>query len=145
MKQIKVQGEEDMRGEIQQKLIIYQLMQKRMEELQQHAMLLERRFMEIEITKQAISDMEKLGENSELFFPLGSGVYARGKVAATKDMMIEAGAGLMLKRSPEAAGKLLDAKVSDIEKSGKELQEEINRTAARMNGIAGELNRLAKG
>jgi prefoldin alpha subunit len=143
MKNIKVDTEQEKKAELQQKLIVYQLMQKRLEELQQQAMLVERKFAELDITQNTISDIGKAKKDDEMFFPVGSGVYVKGKVHEQRDMMVEMGAGLVSVKNSKSAQDFLEDKKKEIEKSGKELEKELKTTAEKMNEIANELQQVA--
>jgi prefoldin alpha subunit len=131
------------KAELQQKLIIYQLMQKRLEELQQQAMLIERRYAELEVARNTISDLEKTKKGGEMFFPLGSGVYAKGNVHEDKALMVELGAGLVSVKKPRAAQDFLEEKKKEIEASGKDLEKELKTTAEKMNEIAHQVQEAA--
>jgi prefoldin alpha subunit len=143
MKKIKVENDKDKKAELQQKMIVYQLMQKRLEELQQQAMLIERRYAEIEVARNTIADIEKTKKGGEMFFPLGSGVYAKGNILGDKSLMVELGAGLVSVKNPRAAKDFLEEKKKEIEKSGKELENELKVTTGKMNEIAVQLQEAA--
>ena len=143
MKGIKVDTEKERKQELQQKLIIYQLLQKRLEELQQQALMLERRFIELETTKHALSDLEKMKNGGELFFPLGSGVYAKGKVLDNKNLMIELGAGVVTMKNPKSAKSFLEEKNREIENASEKLGEEINAAMSKINAMATDLQNLS--
>jgi len=143
MKETKTDIGDDKKAELQQKLVIYQLMQKRLEELQQQAMIIEKKYAELEITKNTISDLEKSKAGNELFFPLGSGVYAKGSVHEDKTVMVELGAGLVSVKDTKSARDFLDKTKQDIEESGKNMENEIRTTAEKINAIAHELQAAA--
>lgn len=135
--------DEGNKAELQQKLIVYQLMQKRLEELQQKAVLIERRYAELEITKNTISDIEKTKKGGEMFFPLGSGLYVKGSASDDKKLMVELGAGLVSIKGTDAARDFLEEKKKDIENSGKGLEKEMRTTVGKINEIAHELQSSA--
>lgn len=143
MKDIKVKGDEDKRAELQQKLVVYQLMQKRLEELQQQAMLIERRYAELEVARNTITDIEKAKTDNRMFFPLGGGVYAKGSIDGDKALMVELGADLVSVKTPKTAKDFLEEKKREIEKSGKELENELKTTVGKMNEIAVQLQEAA--
>ena len=144
MKSIKVDTSEEKKEELQQKLIIYQLLQKRLEELQQHALLLERRFVEIETAKNTVADIEKLSKGSELYFPLGSGVFAKGSIVSISDMMVELGSGIVMAKDPKSVKDFLEGKEKELEKSADELQDEMKHTMEKVNEIAEELRDMSQ-
>jgi len=135
--------EEEKKAEFQQKMVIYQLMQKRLEELQQQAMLIERKFVELETTKNTISDIEKTEKGRDLFFPLGSGVFVKGTASNDKSLMVELGAGLVSVKDTRAAKDFLEKKGKEIENSGKSLEKELKRTVEKLNEIALQLQEMA--
>jgi prefoldin alpha subunit len=143
MKDIKVDTEKEKKAELQQKMIVYQLMQKRLEELQQQAVLIERKYAELEVARNTISDLEKMKKGGEMFFPLGSGVYAKGNVHEDKTLMVELGAGLVSVKKPKAAQDFLEEKKKEIESEGGDLEKELKKTAEKMNEIAHQLQKVA--
>jgi len=143
MKDIKVDTEKEKKAELQQKLVVYQLMQKHLEELREQALMLERKFVELETAKQTLSDLEKTKKGNELFFPLGAGIYAKANVHDNKDLMMDLGAGIVARKSPASAKKILEEREKEIEDSGKGLQDEMTTTAAKLNEIANELQKMA--
>jgi|GEM_PF-1036329 len=134
--------EEEKKAELQQKMVIYQLMQKRLEELQQQAVLMERKFVELETTRNTISDIEKTEKGGDMFFPLGSGVFVKGKASSDKSLMVELGAGLVSMKDTKSANDFLEKKGKDIEDSGKDLEKELKKTVEKLNGIAHQLQEM---
>ena len=122
--------------EIQQSLIAYQLMQRHMEELKQQTVLVERKFLELEASKQAISDVSKLKEGHEILIPLGSESYTYANITGMKNILVDVGAGIFVNKDIESAVGLIDKKKEELEQAHKEIQNQINNIASQMNVIA---------
>ena len=122
--------------EIQQSLIAYQLMQRQMEELKQQIVLVERKFLELEASKQAIGDVSKLKEGHEVLIPLGSESYTYAKITKLENILVDVGAGIFVNKGIESAAGLIDKKKEELEKAHKEIQDQINNIASQMNVIA---------
>lgn len=126
--------------DIQQRLLLYQLLQGQLEELRKQAITLQTKFIEVESTKIAIQDITKLKEANELLIPIGSGIYTTGR-ALKGNMLVDVGAGILLTKSPEEAEKVLEEKSGEIDGLNNKLQEEMITVIARLNDLGVELQK----
>ena len=127
--------------EVQEKLLLYQLLQKQVEEIRQQSLLLERKFVEFETTKSAIEDIEKLKKDNEILIPLGSGCYAHGSTAESDSFLVEIGQSMIKKSSKEAIN-FLEEKKREIEQTSINLQTELTRVVEQINKLTPELEKL---
>lgn len=123
----------------QQKALVYQLLQRRLQELQQESMVLEREIIQIESTKRGLDDVKKAKKGKDTLIPLGSGCYSPGKSVKVDKILVDVGAGIMVKKSIEEAKEFLDRKKGEVESEMEELQDEVQGVAQRMNQIAADL------
>lgn len=130
--------------EMQEKMILYQIMQKHMESLGQNATLLERRYEEMEMTRQALEDIGKLKEKNDILVPVGSGFFTRGKISDFKDMLVDIGAGIFMDKDPGSSKRLLEDRKKEIEKLADELQHEMNEVSSRINTLAMEIEQASQ-
>ena len=100
--------------EMQEKVILYQLLQRHLESLSQNAVMLERRYEEMEATRMALEDIEKLKGN-EILVPLGSGLFSYGKITDSGKMLVDAGAGVFMDKDPDSSKRLLEDKKKELE------------------------------
>ena len=128
--------------EMQEKILLYQVLKGNLEQLVQQSSLLEKRFMELEVTKQTIRDLDKLKEGSEILVPLGSGCYSEGKVTVSKKILIDIGAGVTVFKDPKEIQEDLGSKTKELEDASKGLQEEMNKNVAKMNEFSPEIQKL---
>jgi len=129
-----------MEQELQQKMLMYQLLQGQLEELKKQGTLLQSRFTEIEMSRIALEELKKSKDGSEILVPLGNGIYSSGK-AVKGDFLVDAGAGVFIKKPPEEAGKLIEEKSKESEALMTNLQNEMINVANKMNEIAEELQK----
>ena len=130
--------------EVEEKLIMYQLLQKQLEIFRQQAMQLEKGFIEIETTKQAMEDFKKLKADNEIMIPLASGYYIEGKITNLKRVLMSPGANLMIEQDFGSALEGLEQKKNEIEKMSKDLQDKMQDVVQKINDIAPDLERLMK-
>lgn len=128
--------------EIQQKLVLYQLLTQRIEQLNEQARLIEQRLLELETTRQALADLGKAKQGSEVLIPLGSGCYTYGMTGDFRKLLLDMGAGVMMNKSPAEAGKAIEEKKAEIEEMSQALQKEANDIVEKMNELVPELQRF---
>lgn len=132
-----MKNEEDM----QQRVILYQLLHKHLEELKQQAAMLEARLMEFEVTKQALGDFKGI-KDSELLVPLGSGCYAHGKATNSNELLVNIGANLMVSKPIGETSSLLEERIGEIQGIAKELQEQMASVINQITAIASDLEKM---
>ncbi len=129
--------------ELQEKAILYQLMQRQLEELSQNAMLIDKRYAELDLTLQALEDVDKLKEKNEILVPLGSGIFTYGRVT-DKKILAEIGAGMLLDKDAESARQLIQGKKKEIEKLALDLQGEMVSISSSMNSLVSEIEKASQ-
>jgi len=136
-------NEESSEKEMQEKVILYQLLQRHLESLSQNAVMLERRYEEIEAARMALEDIEK-AKGSEILVPLGSGFFTYGKILDSKRMLVDAGVGVFMDKDTDSSKSLLEDKKKELEKLAKDMQDEIMDVSSRLNSIAVELEGMSQ-
>ena len=126
---------------LQEKLMIFQLMEKQLESLRQQGMMLEQRLMEIETSKAVIQEIGKLKEGNEALIPLGSGLYTKATMTGNQ-VMTEVGSGVMKEKSFKAAAAFLESRKGELEKVGMELQKEMERITHDLQHMGAELQEM---
>ncbi len=127
--------------EMQQKVVLYQLLQKHMEELRQQKALLEQRFLEFETTRNALGDFRGKDEK-ELLVPLGSGCYMAGKSAGQPELLVNIGANIMLKKPIPETTKLLEERVKEIQDLSANLESQLMNVAGQIGSLSEEFEKL---
>jgi prefoldin alpha subunit len=117
----------------QENIIIYQIMQKQLEHLKEELTMAERRSAESEATRQGIVELKAAGD---VLSPIGSGCYAFSRIADGKHLLVDIGAGVLLKRTPEEAEKIIGERAAELAHLKSELQKEAEKLIGEMNKLA---------
>lgn len=136
--------EEKEQKDLQERVILYQLLERHLEELSQEAVLIDKRYAELETTNQALGDITKLKEVNEILVPIGSGIFSYGKILDTRKMLAEAGVGVYLEKDPESAKKLIEEKKQELEKLAEEMQLDLKSTVDRLDALAAEIEKFSQ-
>jgi len=129
--------------DLQQKVIMYQILQKQLEAMKEQATNIEKFFFEIETTKSVIDTVSEK-KNNDMLVSLGSGCFSDAKSINTEKILVDIGSGAFLRKSPEEAKKVMDERKGMIEDQAQELTERMNEIISKMTEIAHELEHAEK-
>jgi prefoldin alpha subunit len=129
--------------EVQEKVLVYQILQNQLEEFTKQATVLETRLNELEITENSLKEMKGVKEDSETMFHIGSGCYGHGKLLDKNKFMIEIGAGIMANKPLPEALSVIEARKKEVENVKKKLELEMEKIGNSMNQIGVELQQLS--
>jgi prefoldin alpha subunit len=131
--------------EIQEKVLVYQILQNQLEEFTKQATVLETRLGELEVTTNALKEMKSVKPDSETLFHVGGGCYGHGKLLDRNKFLVEIGAGIMANKTLPDAVAVIDERKREIENIRNKLVIEIEKIGEGMNQIGLELQRLNRG
>lgn len=134
---------EDKQKQVQEKVLVYQILQNQLEEFNKQATVLETRMDELEVTKIALQETKGVRADSETLFHLGSGCYGHGRLSDNNKFLVEIGAGIMANKSLPEAVAVIESRKREIESVGKKLQHEMEVIASSINQVTADLQRLS--
>src|SRR3989338_1085954 len=135
---------ENKQQELQQKFVLYQLLQNRIEELKQQIEMLQQKNMEMETTKFALGEINSMKEGNDVLVPLGSGCYVYGKATNSKKILVDIGSGIMTNKPAEEAKNIVEEKREEIEKLVLNLQSELVTAVNTINNLVPDLQKAAE-
>ena len=121
---------------------MYQLLQRQLEDYKTQATLIEKKLIEFEVSKNALRDMKKIKDGSEILMPVGSGIYLHGTAQPSKKALVDIGANYIVARDLNFAEDVLNAKQSEVEKMNERLATEVTELVNKINQLAVEIERL---
>ncbi|MBI2545411.1 MAG: prefoldin subunit alpha [Candidatus Aenigmarchaeota archaeon] len=128
--------------EAQEKMLMYRMLESRLESAARERELVSEKFMEVVSTISALENIEKNSDN--ILFKMGSEVYANGKLDGNNKLLIEIGAGIVVEKSLEEGKQILTKRREELERLSKETQNNIEQITEMLNKMAPELNELMK-
>jgi len=134
---------QDNQKAVQEKVMVYQILQNQLEEFLKQAEILESRMAEFEMTDAALQEMKSVGAGSELLVPLGAGCYGYGTLREKDSFMVEIGSGIVARRSHADALSMIGEKKKEIENVGEKLRAEMEKLGAAMNQIGADIQKLS--
>ncbi len=129
--------------EIQEKVLLYQILQNQLEEFGKQGVALENRLNELETTTNALGEIKKVGKEPDTLVPLGGGCFSHGKITEKDKFIVEVGAGIMIEKSLPEALAVIEERKEEVENVKTKLQEEMQKLSNSMNQITIELQKSA--
>ncbi len=126
--------------DIQQKLILYQLLERQGESLKQQLMLIEQRLLELNSTKDAIENIKP--KQGEVMIPLGSGIYTKGHT--TGELIADLGSGIMLGKDKTSVKGHIGEMTKIMDDSYKEVEKQMLSVIEKMNEIALDIQNMSR-
>jgi prefoldin alpha subunit len=86
--------------------------------------------------RETIKEVAKGSANDEVLVPLGADSYIHARISDNKDAIIGVGSGVSIRRSPEEAEKILDAKIDDLSRAFKSISDKAAQTEAAIQELS---------
>jgi prefoldin alpha subunit len=131
------------RRQMQEKALMYQLFNAQLEELSSQFLALNQKAMELEAARNALGELGKVPDGSEVLIPVGAGCYGFVKLAKGDKFMVEIGSGLVEEKPLAGAIEAVEERKKEIVKLQEMARNEIEGLRGRMDQIGLELNESA--
>ena len=136
--------EQDKEEKVQQKYVMLQLIDAQIKELEKELSTIEQRAFEISNLKLSLKAMAESKPNSKSFSPLGLGIYTESEIRDTKNVLVNVGSGVMVKKTIVEAEEILSKQMSQIDSVALQLTQNLTNLATRAQEIEKELQGLVK-
>ncbi len=122
---------------LEERMLIYRTLEKRLEALSNQQSAFASKIVEIQNTLSSIEEVKR--ENADIFFPLGSAAYVKGKVSDREKIIVELGANVAIEKSMEEGKKILEKRKKELEDAIGSLQNNIQSIVKMMQQIEMEV------
>lgn len=134
----KVGVEED----VEQKYLELNLLDSQMKQAQNQIQAIEEQMIQTTISVQAINEIEKLNKDSEVLIPITPGVFAKGRIVNTKELIVSIGADTCVTKTPADTKKMLQEKIDELKSYNQRLLlhiQQLNEAAVKVESQLKEL------
>jgi prefoldin alpha subunit len=122
--------------DLQEKVAVYRVLEARLEAAIKQRDSIASRIVEMQAVKESIGELEK---SDDVIFPVGSDVFAFGKIAEKKKVMVAVGAGVVMEKSIAEAKEILDKRREEMEQVMKEVQGNIEKVSSTLEQLGSEI------
>ena len=127
----------------QQKYQLFQQLQEKIEQISPHVGLLNQQNIDIDISKEALQDIEKTKIGNEILAPVANGIFVKSTLQDNQKLIVNVGAGvnvektipevieLLSKQKIEITKKIVEAEVilQDLQQQAMKIYQEVEAAA----------------
>lgn len=113
---------------VQQKYLELQILEQQIQQLQHQAQILQQQHQELLALKEAIQEISKVKENSESLIPLGAGVYIKGEIKDTKNIIMNVGANVTTEKTTKEALDIVEEQITHVQNLLERLSSDLEKT-----------------
>jgi prefoldin alpha subunit len=112
-----------------------QVLDYQIKQLQKIMENIDAQLLEISNTKESLKEFSKLESNSEILFPVASGIFASGKLKSNQLLKINIGSNVVVEKNVDDTIKMMNVQGNDIENYKKEVLEQLQKFIDKMNEL----------
>ncbi len=121
--------------EIKQKIMMFQLLHKQIEQISEHLETLGQRTQELEISKRALATIGKTEKNTEILAPVANGIFLKASLLDNEKLVVNVGSDVTVEKSIEQVIGLLEEqeqKITEKVAQANELLEQMQVQAMKL-------------
>lgn len=108
--------DEEKKKEVQKKYLELQFLGQQIKEVREQVQNIDRQLAELEATSSSIEEISKVKDKADMFVPLSSGVFVRAELKESKDLLVNVGASVAVKKPAADVMKMVDDQSAEIVK-----------------------------
>jgi prefoldin alpha subunit len=127
---------------VQERILAYRQLEERMDALVRQQASFASKAAEVSSTLAAIGEVA--AGRGDAMVPLGTAVYAKGRIDTAAKLLVEIGSDVAVERTPAEARAILEARRKDLEQAVEVLQKDIQTVAGMLQGIEAEMQSMMR-
>ena len=120
----------------------YKAIDEHIKQLQKQLEALTNHLVEIHSTNSSLEDLDKIKKGKEIFVPISSGIFAKGTINDTSELLVNVGANVVVTKDIASAKKLIQHQIDEMKKVHKRMLEELQNMAQKAAELEMQLQSL---
>ena len=120
----------------------YKAIDEHIKQLQKQLEVLTSHLVEMHSTHSSLEDLDKIKKDKEMFVPISSGIFAKGTINSTSELLVNVGANVVVSKDIASAKKLINHQIDEMKKVHKRMLEELEKMAQRAAELEVQLQGL---
>ena len=120
----------------------YKAIDEHIKQLQKQLEVLTSHLVEMHSTNSSLEDLDKIKKDREMFVPISSGIFAKGTINSTSELLVNVGANVVVSKDIASAKKLINHQIDEMKKVHKRMLEELEKMAQRAAELEVQLQGL---
>ncbi len=115
--------------EVQEQYVALQILDHQIKQAQKQIMAIEEQVTELESVMSAVAELASQEASSEMFVPLSSGIFVKTTLKETKQVLVNVGANVLVKKEVAQTQELLQAQMNELRDLQQQIAEQVQKFA----------------
>ncbi len=130
--------------ELQKKYFYSQILRQQASALMEEKQVIDARINEVNITKEAMKRMGEMKKGDLMWSPLGSGAFMIASNADTGKVLLNAGAGVLIKTERSHAIEVLDSRLKELQDADMHVTSELSKFINQLGSVEKEMQEMVE-
>ena len=130
--------------QIQQKYIELQLLDQQIKQIQEQMMALDTQILEMQKLTESLDEIKKIKKGSEIFVPLGSGIFVKANLQDTKEVLMNVGSDVSVKKTIPDSKEVIKNQIEQMQNLMKQLGDALQQAAIQTQALQQEITESTK-
>jgi len=122
----------------QKMMLEFNILENQAKQIEQQILLIDQQLAEFQNLQQALEDSKKV-KNQKILSPIGKGIFFESEAKEIKEIYLDIGSGVVLKKSIKEAGEIIEKQMQKFLDARSELNAEFSKIIQRINEIGLEI------
>lgn len=136
--------DDTIKQELQQKYMEVHMMSQQIKQVQTQLQTVDGQLEELDHTVQSVESLKETIEDTELFVSVSPGIFVKAKLADTKNLLLNVGAGTGIEKSIPETVALIRSQINEIGEYRKRMVEQLELMTTRSAELELEMEELGK-
>lgn len=127
---------------LQEKYLEFQMLSQQLQQLQQNIESLEKHIVDLSTLKESLDNISKVKPGEESLMPLGNGVFIKGEIKETQNVIMNVGSDVFVERTVVEAIETVEKQLGEVNILFTNMQEEALQTHSKITEIQEEFQKL---
>lgn len=132
------------KDDVAKKYMEFQILSQQIQQSQQQIQVMSQQVSELKRLSKNISEIAKSKEDSEMYTNLGVGVHIKSQIKDIKNLLVNVGAGVFVKKTPEETVKIIDQQAIELDKYLVNLDANTNQSVEKAEKLRQEISEAQK-
>ena len=128
---------------IREKYAEMKAIEEKLKELQEQMKMVEQQMEDLMVSTQGLDDFEKIKKGTEILVPLSSGVFAKATVQDNKNLLVNVGAGSVVKKDLSSAKDILRKQMGELAELQQKIGMQLQKFSTVAQQVQSDLQKLA--
>jgi len=118
-----------------------QMYETQINQISQELQMLDARKQEVDRLVESIDELKNSKKDSDSYSPIGPGVFVKSQVKDTKHLLMNVGAGIIVKKDVESAKKILEEQAKNLEEAKTKMNNALQLYYSQAQAIQSDLHK----